>query len=54
MTLFDAQEPLEKSVSLTPRSIFWAIFAALWAFSLSAGLVYLILRFIFAYILQTN
>lgn len=32
--------------SLTAKAIFWAVFGALWAFSLSAGLVYLILRFL--------
>jgi hypothetical protein len=29
---------------LTPRSIFWAIFGALWAFSVSAGIVYALIR----------
>ena len=29
---------------LTAKAIFWAVFGALWAFSISAGLLYLILR----------
>jgi hypothetical protein len=55
---FDAGKPLPDGRGLAPmaravpmpltsRSIFWAIFAALWAFSLSAGIIYALLRAIF-------
>jgi hypothetical protein len=30
--------------SLTPQKVFWTIFGALWAFSLSAGILLLIIR----------
>jgi len=40
----DPNSAEQKSGQLTAKSIFWAVFGALWAFSLTAGLVYAILR----------
>jgi predicted secreted Zn-dependent protease len=36
--------PAEAATPITNRSIFWAVFGALWAFGISAGIVAAILK----------
>jgi len=38
------QPAAEAAAPLTSKSIFWAVFCALWAFSVTAGIVVAILR----------
>jgi hypothetical protein len=45
---WEAQQARKKSgrVPTTPVSIFWAVFGALWAFALSAGVIYALIRMV--------